>query len=74
MEYDVIIIKKRLFRPDLILKGKILKEYKLEWKDFMGFEYEEKYSIIMLENKKKIKYNHDAVFNRYSYVKADRAL
>lgn len=72
MEFDVVVTKKRLLKPNLVLRGKILKEYTLEWEDFMGFEYEEKYSIIMLENGKKIKYKHEGIFNRYNYVKMNR--
>lgn len=53
-KFDVILTQKRFLKPNKILKGKILEEYTKEIPDWMGLDYEEKHTIIKLENENTI--------------------
>lgn len=67
-KYDVIVIKKRLFKGDIKLKGKILDDEIDTYEDWLNSEYEERCTTIKLENDKIIKIrNYGNLFNLYSF-------
>lgn len=54
MNYDVIVIKKNFMKPVITLKGNIIKENSYNCPDWMGMDFIEKHTTILLENGKTI--------------------